>query len=305
MEEEPASLATGVARRRGADDGLRDQTLLQLARVFYGRAQDPAAVFYYGSVPRGSAAWLTALFEASWSHFRQGDDERALGNLLTLHAPFFQGLAEPESYVLQAFIYYRNCRYDDAREVLARFEAEETPVRAALEKLIAERREPLSAYELVRDFQKSGVDPRAIPVVTRALEMADAASTLPSIAEAEREIDLLEGRNVVTQDVEETVRDLRERRTTLIERVGTAARTALVSEARVLGDLLSQTLRIRFESTGREKEALEKDGDASVATRSAPRARALREDEVEWPYEGEYWRDELGTYEYLLTRGCR
>jgi hypothetical protein len=24
-----------------------------------------------------------------------------------------------------------------------------------------------------------------------------------------------------------------------------------------------------------------------------------------WPYEGEFWRDELGTYSYTLTKGCK
>ena len=31
----------------------------------------------------------------------------------------------------------------------------------------------------------------------------------------------------------------------------------------------------------------------------------MNDERVYWPYEGEYWRDELGTYEYTLTKGCK
>ena len=31
---------------------------------------------------------------------------------------------------------------------------------------------------------------------------------------------------------------------------------------------------------------------------------AVADDQLYWPYEGEYWRDELGTYQYTLTKGC-
>ena len=31
---------------------------------------------------------------------------------------------------------------------------------------------------------------------------------------------------------------------------------------------------------------------------------AVADDQLYWPYVGEYWRDELGTYQYTLTKGC-
>ena len=33
-------------------------------------------------------------------------------------------------------------------------------------------------------------------------------------------------------------------------------------------------------------------------------SREVEEDQLYWPLKGEYWRDELGTYLYTLTRGC-
>ena len=31
---------------------------------------------------------------------------------------------------------------------------------------------------------------------------------------------------------------------------------------------------------------------------------AVADDQLYWPFQGEYWRDELGTYSYTLTKGC-
>ena len=31
---------------------------------------------------------------------------------------------------------------------------------------------------------------------------------------------------------------------------------------------------------------------------------AVSDEHLFWPYEGEFWRDELGTYAYTLTKGC-
>ena len=31
---------------------------------------------------------------------------------------------------------------------------------------------------------------------------------------------------------------------------------------------------------------------------------AVNDDQLYWPFQGEFWRDELGTYQYTLTKGC-
>ena len=32
---------------------------------------------------------------------------------------------------------------------------------------------------------------------------------------------------------------------------------------------------------------------------------AVSDEHLYWPYDGEFWRDELGTYTYTMTKGCR
>ena len=299
-----------VAATKGSAAPAREQALLQLARVAYGSGRDESALGYYARVPRDGDAWLTALFEASWAHLRAGDHERALGNLLTLHSPFFAGRVDPESYILEAIVYFENCRYEEARAILAKFEADEAPVRTALAKVLAEVPTPLAGYELVRDVRARGaaaVGGLAAPAVERAAAAPEVPPLLAAIAESEREGDLLDGRSLhlAPEALYRTSGDLRERRATLIDRVGSLARARVGAEERELAELLSQSLRIRFETSGREKERLEKAGGAPEGMRDYRYSVAVADDEVYWPWDGEYWRDELGTYEYTLTRGCK
>src|SRR5437016_4665364 len=127
----------------------RDKAYLQLARLAYQRGDDALATRLYERVGRGAPEWLDALFEASWAHFRRGEDEKALGNLLTLHAPFFQERFFPESFVLKALVMYENCRYPDARAALAEFQQRYQPLHDGLAETLLNLRTPEDAADLL------------------------------------------------------------------------------------------------------------------------------------------------------------
>jgi TolA-binding protein len=80
---------TNPKRGRRADPELRELSFLQLARIHYQNRQNRYAIFYYGKMPWGGESWLEGLWEASYAHYRVGDYEKTLGNLLTLQSPYF------------------------------------------------------------------------------------------------------------------------------------------------------------------------------------------------------------------------
>jgi hypothetical protein len=101
-----------------------------------------------------------------------------------------------------------------------------------------------------------------------------------------------------------TLPKLREARLDLLQSVGERVRSRLALERGELRELLGQGLRLDFEIAGREKEIAEERDDTAqpVAQRRTP--PTVDEDEVLWPFEGEYWRDELGSYRYQLGEKC-
>lgn len=302
------------------DPELRELAFMQLARLHYGSRQNRYAVFYFNKIGAGSDQWLESLFESSWAHFRIGQYEKALGNMVTLQAPFFRDEYFPEALILRAVIYYENCRYKEARSILDDFEKAYSPVRDELERIVkegdAKGGDAKQYFEVLEEFERrsqSG-EPNAL-VLGRVLKLAlsdkDLKATNDSINEIDAELDAL-GTKPETfrySDVAKRLDEsLKKERAHLIGKAGLIAKAKLTLELEYLTSLLSQALRIQFETSSKEKEFLE----ASL-TNEAKREElsgyrysvAVGDDEEYWPYEGEYWRDELGTYEYTLTKGCR
>ena len=126
----------------------------------------------------------------------------------------------------------------------------------------------------------------------------------------EKEIDLIAGRGTAfrTSELARYLEDrLKKERQQLVARAGVMARGKLELELSNLRTLLGNGERIKFETTGKEKEFLEEQlqaGGRKAIVKQYRYSVAVADDQLYWPFQGEYWRDELGTYEYTLTKGC-
>jgi len=297
------------------DDRLRELAFFQLARTHFGAQQPTFSTFYYSKVDRNSSLWLDALFEDSWAQFRLGNYEKALGNLLTLHAPFFEESYYPESRILEAVIYYENCRYREANRILARFLSRYEPI---LEELRRITRENSSAEDYLGvldelehdDLASAGGDQAAILSQILQIALADpelerlARSRAEVRAERERaealsisaplsaELGAIYGRQVADRSA----------------RAGRAVEQRLVEERENIKSLVQQAIRIDIETARSEQERIE---SRLRSVQSRPRKLEKTfvgwtdDEKVVWPFDGEYWRDELGTYELVLARSCR
>jgi hypothetical protein len=96
----------------------------------------------------------------------------------------------------------------------------------------------------------------------------------------------------------------RRARLALLESAGNKLLARLSQERSDLRELLGQSLRLSFEIAGREKELASNAEGAATATTHKEPARVSDDEEI-WPFQGEYWRDELGTYQYQLGRRCK
>jgi hypothetical protein len=310
--------ATGDAEQAAQNQRLRELAFMQLARTHYGMQQNRYALFYFGKVERGTSEWLEALFEASWANYRVGQYEQALGNLITLSSPFFREEYFPEALILKAVIYYENCRYRESTLILQDFERTYLPVHDQLEMMTKKQMDSSEYYGALSDIQKKNRGGRQKNetdiILERILRLAltdqDLKKTNDSILELEGEMDLFSTKGDTFRYSELTkqlLEGLKEQRKGLIEKAGTMAKGKLDSELGALKQLLSNGLRIKFETTTKEKEFLEEQLRAGGPLSVVKKYRfsvAVADDQLYWPYEGEYWRDELGTYQYTMTKGC-
>ncbi len=293
---------TNPRKGRAGDVELRELAFLQLARLHYQNRQNRYAIFYYGKMPWGGTQWLEGLWEASYAHYRIGEHEKALGNLLTLQSAYFKDEYFPESWVLKAIIYYENCRYPEARRVLETFNASYEPL---YDELVALSARPAAPSV----FLEQAVSPRVRrlaftdPSIKR---LADAA------AEVDAEVDHGLGDRSQAFRASPLAAALKTRlareKTQLTTEAGQRARAKLEYERDQLRSMLAQALRISIEVSRQEREALEGSlaaGSQVEVVKDLRWTHAVSDEHLYWPYEGEFWRDELGTYSYTLTKGCK
>jgi hypothetical protein len=302
---------TNPKRGRRADPELREQAFLQLARIHYQNRQNRYAIFYYDKMPWGGESWLEGLWEASYAYYRVGDYEKTLGNLLTLQSPYFKDEYYPESYVLKAIVYYENCRYPEARLVLETLSSIYEPVYDELTRVTGTPQASAAYYDLV------GLDHAGGSAVTRkirklALTDQNVRRLVQSVGEVEREMDVGVGeRGKELRDGplgRRLLQQLATEKAALVEEAGARTKATLEYERDGLRTLLAQALRIQIEVSRKEREALEGSlaaGERVEVVRDLRYSYAVSDEHLYWPYEGEFWRDELGTFSYTLTRGCK
>jgi hypothetical protein len=306
---------TNPKKVEDADPLLRESAFLQLARIHYENRQNRYAIFYYGKMPWGGENWLEGLWEASYAYYRIADYEKTLGNLLTLQSPYFKDEYFPESWVLKAIVYYENCRYPEARRILQDFDGIYGSVFQELESFTASQKKPVAYFDLIDEAQKSTATDARTGVIRKIMRLAftdtNIKKLVETIGEIEDELDvgINERKTAFRQSAlaKELSDALTAERDQLIEEAGARARQKLEYERDQLRTLLAQALRIQIEVSRKEREALEgslaKGGQVDVV-RDLQFSYAVSDEHLFWPYEGEFWRDELGTYSYTLTKGC-
>lgn len=295
---------------------LHELALFQRARMHFGAKQPSFSIRYYDQIDRDSYSWLDAIYESSWAEFRLGSYEKALGNLLTLHSPFFADQYYPESLILKAVIYYENCRYPDAKEILKDFLGRYEPVHEELKKLTRHEQSPDKYYEILANLRAESDGDRAqskTTIVGQVLALALSDANLERLDAAYREVDAelkrAEGVSGLAQSrlASDLSALLGRRRTQLGIDAGRAVKRKLDQERDEIKTLIEQAIRIDVETSRAQIDRMEAQLQ-SVETRPKETEREYidwtDDEKLVWAFEGEYWRDELGTYELTLTQSC-
>jgi hypothetical protein len=308
---------------------MRDLAYLSMARTFYSasvtvdentnaptvdQTRLSAAVKYWNKVDVASEYWLDALFEESWAYFMAGDYQHALGNIHTLEAPYFPHSYYPEADVLKAVIYFANCQYDDALTIVAKFRFRFEPIRDELVKILdkfkGENTED-EFYKFLKDVRddKAQLDPKVAPIVKTSLSDRQLLRNLEYV----RQLDEEEGRfkkapasfkdAKVADLVKDSVHDARE---LAIRNAGNLARGRYQRNLQDLNEQLRNGQKILVDITAAKRNELDQAIANQQVTAEESKANIVRPDEehVIWPFQGEYWRDELGFYRQTITSKC-
>jgi len=127
-----------------------DRLQILRARAFYQNNQFDKAIQEYSLLPKNSDLWITAVEERAHTYGKMGQYENAIADFTTLFSPVFIDFISPEAFFTKSLTQLRLCQFAGVYETLEQFKNLYLPKIDALEK--AEKRQ---ADEVISDAVNS------------------------------------------------------------------------------------------------------------------------------------------------------
>lgn len=287
---------------------------LALGYIFYQVGKYDTALKYYDKIPLESPYWLDSILANAWTEFRLVEVEpekanihyqRTLGYIHTLNAPFFYDYLYPESIILKAVTYYFNCRYQPAKLAIEEFNRRYPKTRDDLKNLLSQAPEDFALFDLsvkIRNSE-SKLDPFVEEVAQKSLQDKTLEKNYAFVNELVREQGALEEAkpdfksSPLADQITENIDNLL---SLAKESTGALARSRLMQQIQQINDLEREAIKVEYEILNRIKAA----DDGAAQERRPQRPKIDSEHEI-YNYNGEYWKDELGYYNYKVTSRCK
>ena len=309
---------------------LKGMAELALGELYYAAAwqsKDKLAMFntalnYFSNVGRDNAQWFESLFARTWTSLMISRFDSTLGTVVTLRSPFFTDIYFPEVNVVEAVTYYNLCQYDEVNNVIDYFFS----VYPDYQKKMATWLENVST--------KTGLDIYRELLVMYKQAQAGENTDLPEavlrtiltenlftkkynhIKEIEKELAIVENspesfrNSVVAQDVSKR---MMYQLTTLRNEAGVWLVQRVQYLNNELGQLIADMRAIRFEMTDSMKSAYEKEElygkevkeDDETVQKKSEMNPSVPQNSYYYPFDGEYWEDELGYYFFNVDNLCK
>jgi tetratricopeptide (TPR) repeat protein len=297
-----------------------DLANLSLARTFYSTGQFDLASKYFDRVSMDSYDWPNSLFEASWANFmlQAKGYSKALGNIHTLQAPHFGNFIKPESvaeaFTVKATIYFYNCLYNRAGDAINEFKERFEPLAIELKKVLDGTTDNAAFFQLAAKIRdgKSDLPENVEQAIRAVISDRSLARRFDYVRNLDRELkmhDKMDPAWKSTQVANAVYAEITLQKSLTENESGDLARQRV---SRLLGELaalIKRVIKIEVEILQGEKGELEKEIQQEQQNVVTGRTKDLSnipvDDEHEyWPFEGEWWRDELGYYRVKLLNKC-
>ena len=125
---------------------------INLGRIKFTQEKFDQALVHFKAVHKNTSLWVRALVEQGWAQLMMGDAPGAIGNMYSLHSPYFTAVYKPESYVVRTIGYLNICQYGDAYKTLSLLETDYRPWRDAVTSYIKRNPASKNYYHTVKRY---------------------------------------------------------------------------------------------------------------------------------------------------------
>lgn len=300
------------ARTGGATD-LMNLVRISMARLAYQVQQYNQAIYFYSEVDIDSSFAREAAYESAWALYRLSEYNRSLGILHPLGSPYFESKDLAELWILRSLNYLKLCRFDEAKLASGQFEF-------LLKSLVPELK--VATTELSKLKFEKATEIESLPITTwiKNVLLGDAVVkkdlAFHKLLESEKSRLAILAENKRIADVElrtSSVTALQKLLDRKISGVAKALKPYLVSRTQdIQSEYAAQKDRLdflRFEiysQATKFPKALERpEAQKLIAQKEFLPGVFAKGHEILWRFSGEYWKDELRSYDYFLPTECK
>ncbi len=305
------------------EERMENLAWISLARVYYTAANQQRqggqidgtllgqSVESWTKVEQASEYWLDSLFESSWAFFLADEYSRALGNVHTLYSPYFTDAFYPEALVLKAVTFFVNCQVDNAEATVAQFHDRYDPVKQELDAVLRKNQDNAAFFSFLKQVRSGDADlsPRVRPIVSTALSDRTVLQHLEYVALLDKEEERLNKSSEKFQDSPmggQILQDIALAKAFAVDQAGDLARGRYKRLIRELKDLSNQVDTVELEIATFRRGQIDQELQQQMTLAKQSKGGDVNVDEEHqlWPFDGEWWRDELGFYRQQVTNLC-
>src|SRR5690606_38382664 len=119
---------------------------VNIARMYFSQKKYDKALDAYMQVPKDHPFWVQALIEQGWTQLALEDYAGAIGNMYSLHSPYFKTVYQPDSFVVRTIGYLNICQYGDAYKTLTWMEKDYRDWYSRTDNYLKNKGQPMTIY---------------------------------------------------------------------------------------------------------------------------------------------------------------
>jgi len=282
------------------------------AKINYQRA-----LRAYRDIPKNKGIpQAQSLFESAYTHFMMDQYHFALGQLIALESPYYTINFFPEMRILRALIYYRNCKYEDTKQTIKEFKKQYDPLKKKLGRLVAKKKnsnwrakyhEYFKKQEALQRNKKKTDIPASIVVVVKGNKKLRNYRSL--LVQLSRELRIIRKKGSSWRESnlgKRLIETASRLRLSLQDRAGDSIHYALKEVLTEITQQLATSSLIKIETLRRQRIELTRYAEGGgIEQDEYPYTIVTEQNHIYWPYQGEFWRDEVGFYRQFIQGECK
>ncbi len=186
------SLRAWIEKTGKRDKNIESLSALNLARMYFSANQHQKALELYMKIDKEHPTWVQALVEMGWIQLAVDDFAGAIGNMYSLHSPYFKSVYKPESFVVRTIGYLNICQYADAYKTLTWLESEHRPWLTKMQSYMSANKSNSAYYDTVRNYLRGKsteeVDGLPFQVIREMARQRDFLNVQTSLNQKEDEL---------------------------------------------------------------------------------------------------------------------